>query len=1044
MTLNGLSISYPDFKLNDVIDPEQFDINNREIVLRINEIKDVVNKITDSVVGDGSGADQISLTAIAPFTSTKLQAFLGEVLNRLKSTTAGTSGSEFIGSPAIAGVTGATVYSQLGSLKALLDSIQGQVTTDVNALAAHKGSVDHDGRYYTEAETDAKLAVKADANTLYTRAQLDGGQLDGRYYTEAELVNGAMDTRYYTESEVNSIVDANKNGDHVGTWRGMVPSQVSEAINGARLDVIEGIQPKPAPSALNLPNGIQVINMPRTAPYNVLNIRGRTLINLFGRDGGCEDVSVQGLNGYEGTTKVSDTTRFTSGTKSTKVTIDYNAAYFRPSRPTRSGGFYPTGNKCYILLADVYNESTTGAFWGYDGPSGTFTSFNHAEFASVVQGSWRTVAMKLSLVGAASDVYFEPYLRFNGVAGNAANVDSVRCYEISQAKYDSINFSQATVDSLAKEFPYVDDMKPITNPYAIAYGENLLPPFTEWALHTNTVVAGYQLALNATADFQSSSVIVTATEGQTYTLSFISLSRAFLYFLDESNTELSSNLVSGTSITVTAPSRTKKIKVLIENSSGVTGWVNFTFPMLNLGTTAKPFTPRKDQMLAIPTQLASNMDAAVSDQLYRRGSEYWVERHFKTMDLTGDLAWEYYAPGTGFKLVLVVHGRPTPFLTGQHTLIKYDGKLCPYDSFMGFPDSFRFQGTDSYVLAMVISNSDSGWGETYQPTADEIKAYFYGWRMYKAGTTLETPYDGTAGAKAWFTPSNMSQPTVTDVPTRMALNYTPYKLQYQLATPTAEQITPEGEITLSEGLNQVETGVGMIVREKVNPQYYGADRNYYLNSPILNNKLRYQPKRYVGVYKNNNSDTWTPIIDQDGNLEAFKRDVDVASSYQVTYLVRDRHNLSCNFDSIQGEYDTHVKSDVDRLMRNYADVAGRVSVVEAQKAERAQPQWVVPTLLNGWINLGSGFSAAGYRKETSGIVRLTGLIKDGVYASGTVIFTLPLGYRPRERILQDVMAKSGSTLVPCTVEIHTDGRVMCSENVGSSWLSLEDITFPSV
>lgn len=63
-----------------------------------------------------------------------------------------------------------------------------------------------DGRYFTKIELDP-LANPGD-NSLdfryYTKLQLDLGELDDRYYTESELNNGQLDNRYYTETELNS------------------------------------------------------------------------------------------------------------------------------------------------------------------------------------------------------------------------------------------------------------------------------------------------------------------------------------------------------------------------------------------------------------------------------------------------------------------------------------------------------------------------------------------------------------------------------------------------------------------------------------------------------------------------------------------------------------------------------------------------------------------------------------------------------------------------------------------------------------------------
>lgn len=51
-----------------------------------------------------------------------------------------------------------------------------------------------------------------------------------------------------------------------------------------------------------------------------------------------------------------------------------------------------------------------------------------------------------------------------------------------------------------------------------------------------------------------------------------------------------------------------------------------------------------------------------------------------------------------------------------------------------------------------------------------------------------------------------------------------------------------------------------------------------------------------------------------------------------------------------------------------------------------------PTLLNSWVNLGSGYTNAGYWKDPFGVVHLTGRVQSGAVPS--VIFILPAGYRP--------------------------------------------------
>lgn len=54
MSINNLAISYPDFQLNTVIEPEYFDINNSEIVTKVNEVIVEANKMDAIKVSNDS------------------------------------------------------------------------------------------------------------------------------------------------------------------------------------------------------------------------------------------------------------------------------------------------------------------------------------------------------------------------------------------------------------------------------------------------------------------------------------------------------------------------------------------------------------------------------------------------------------------------------------------------------------------------------------------------------------------------------------------------------------------------------------------------------------------------------------------------------------------------------------------------------------------------------------------------------------------------------------------------------------------------------
>lgn len=124
------------------------------------------------------------------------------------------------------------------------------------------------------------------------------------------------------------------------------------------------------------------------------------------------------------------------------------------------------------------------------------------------------------------------------------------------------------------------------------------------------------------------------------------------------------------------------------------------------------------------------------------------------------------------------------------TLIKYNGSILNYDGTANAIDTFIDYGANHVStpnkFLLCISNTDSGWGQDYTPTADEIKAYFYGWKMYDASTNPNGDgiYNRTDGLnKYWCYRLDGINPVYTAgtnvLPTTLATGFTPYKLYYQ-------------------------------------------------------------------------------------------------------------------------------------------------------------------------------------------------------------------------------------------------------------------------
>jgi hypothetical protein len=217
MSIADLTIPFNDFKSLEIIDSEQFDLNNSEICTKINAVLTVLNQLTDSISDGGSGADKISLTAITPFVSTKLQSFLEEVMTRLRSTTDGASGADFLGSTLITGVSGVTIQAQLENLKSLLDShrssldakdsdLQTQITSNTNRVTSLETQTTSNTSRVTSLETQATSNTNrvTSLETRATNVESRAGSLESRVtVNESSLSGKANKVDVYTRAELN-------------------------------------------------------------------------------------------------------------------------------------------------------------------------------------------------------------------------------------------------------------------------------------------------------------------------------------------------------------------------------------------------------------------------------------------------------------------------------------------------------------------------------------------------------------------------------------------------------------------------------------------------------------------------------------------------------------------------------------------------------------------------------------------------------------------------------------------------------------------------
>lgn len=93
--------------------------------------------------------------------------------------------------------------------------------------------------------------------------------------------------------------------------------------------------------------------------------------------------------------------------------------------------------------------------------------------------------------------------------------------------------------------------------------------------------------------------------------------------------------------------------------------------------------------------------------------------------------------------------------------------------------------------------------------------------------------------------------------------------------------------------------------------------------------------------------------------------------------------------------------------------------------------WTYATLNSPWYNFGGQYEPARYRKTIDGLLIMGGLIRGGT--TGTIAFTLPVGYRPQYYQLMSTLNDNYG----CRINIRSNGEVVPEKAAsGSDWWSL--------
>lgn len=129
------------------------------------------------------------------------------------------------------------------------------------------------------------------------------------------------------------------------------------------------------------------------------------------------------------------------------------------------------------------------------------------------------------------------------------------------------------------------------------------------------------------------------------------------------------------------------------------------------------------------------------------------------------------------------------------------------------------------------------------------------------------------------------------------------------------------------------------------------------------------------------------------------------------------------------------------ILRQVIPLAKFKNQVTEKNIASLVPEWTLVSagqFQNGWTNFDS-IRKARYYKDASGIVRLSGVVKDGT--ASTPIFTLPEGYWPDYNVGADYAWPAHSNTGYSPVIVSGAGVVHSPTGGVGAWVFLNSISF---
>lgn len=509
-------------------------------------------------------------------------------------------------------------------------------------------------------------------------------------------------------------------------------SDVQEQVDVINKDIHESMVVSPA-IGFGMNNVIR--NQGKATVSPKFTIKGKTLINLLGKDGNCEDVSKFEITG----TGALDSNKV-FGTNGIKLTVAVGGSYASIRRGVDS---VLKNTKYYCISAYLKNgNATTGirlTLWNADsvpvyelnGDNVTDTTKFTRVFIKIKPSDIRGSIIKANAI-------------VTGSAGQYAYVDGMMLEEITESQYSDPNFQPSQ---------YVDGYTCLANPYFEVRHDNLIrngncEEGVAWWKTDNTTNVNYKdgyftFTDDATENNEGAYQNIDVKPNTDYTVmatikcGTIDACKLSVILRDDALVDVQLGrqdvLISNTTDTlVTATINTgsyNKLRVGIFGYTGInTGSVYFKEVMMVEGTVSPiEYKTCKIERTVIEGKYTDD-DSVVYENGEVTGLLNWKHRRLFGKDFN----WQFQIDYAGYKRIFApIAPQKTAASYKNHILTKYDGKYLNIDVDSTISDTFVMQGLDTIWdggCYICTTDLDTGWLESIQPNGDEAKAFMNGWK----------------------------------------------------------------------------------------------------------------------------------------------------------------------------------------------------------------------------------------------------------------------------------------------------------------------------